>query len=127
MHIFAGVYKILGVNKGTETKYLYKTELLDGQDDLIGRIIIYYKRKYRASYLWGNRCEKDLTVAEIRPKRMNVEDFPGYNSVLISYSKLKIIISEQTSSWKSALSSVSGIYLIVDVFDHIQHFISFPK
>ena len=45
---------------------------------------------------------------------MSVGDFPGYNSVLISYKILCTIVREDLPSWKSALSNVAGVYLITD-------------
>jgi group I intron endonuclease len=45
---------------------------------------------------------------------MSVEDFPGYNKVLITFRQLCIIIREEITSWKAALKSVSGIYIITD-------------
>lgn len=45
---------------------------------------------------------------------MTVGDFPGYNSVRLNYNILKLIINEENSSWKGALSNVSGIYVITD-------------
>jgi len=112
--LFAGVYKVLGVKKGRGVPYLYNTELLPGQDDIIGRVIVRYKRKYRASYIWGRRYGKDLAVEEVRPARMAVEEFPGYNKVVVSHAMLKLIVDQAEPSWKSALASVKGVYLIVD-------------
>jgi len=45
---------------------------------------------------------------------MSVGDFPGYNSVLLSYPLLRTITREDLPSWRSALSSVSGVYVITD-------------
>ena len=112
--LFAGVYQVLGVGKGTSTPYLYKTTLLPNQEDLIGRVIVRYKRTFRNSYIWGNKYGHLLEVAEIRSQRMSVRDFPGYNNVIISYRELRLIITQQDTSWKSALSNVMGIYLIAD-------------
>ncbi len=53
---FAGVYKVLGVTEGIAQPYLYQTELLPNQDDLIGKVIVRYKRLYRASDIWGHKA-----------------------------------------------------------------------
>lgn len=45
---------------------------------------------------------------------MSVGDFPGYNSVLLSNRILKTIVRENLASWKSSLSNVAGVYVIVD-------------
>lgn len=112
--LFAGVYKVLGVKKGVTSPYLYLTELLPNQDDLIGRIVVRYKKEHRASYVWGHRYAKYLEIAEITPSRVSVGDFPGYNAVRISHRMLTLIVCHHEPSWKAALSNVKGVYLISD-------------
>ncbi len=112
--LFGGVYKILGVGKGTKTAYLYRTDLLPGQEDLIGRVIVRYKREFRASYIKGHRFGHLLEVAEIKPQRITIEPFPGHNRVVLPHVRLCTIVQQQEASWKSALSSVKGVYLIAD-------------
>lgn len=112
--LFGGVYRILGVGKGTKTPYLYRTELLLGQEELIGRVIVRYKRDFRASYIKGHRFGHLLEVAEIKPQRITIEPFPGYNRVVLSHARLCTIVQEHEALWKSALSSVKGVYLIAD-------------
>ena len=112
--LFAGIYKVLGVTRGTKTPYLYQTELVPGQDDLVGRIVVRYKCPSRASYIWGHKYGKYLDIFEMRSTRLSIGDFPGYNNVILSYRKLRIIVSQQEPSWRSALSNVKGAYLITD-------------
>ena len=112
--LFAGVYRVLGVTAGTQPAYLYQTELLPGQDDLIGRVIVQYQRPSRSSYIWGHKYEQNLAVLEIRRERVSVEPFPGYNNVVLDHSRLKVVIGLQDPSWKSVLSNVQGVYLIAD-------------
>src|SRR5258708_7105114 len=83
--LFAGVYKVLSVEQGTESPYYYQTELLPTLDDLIGRVIVHYHRPSRASYVWGDKYAQHLEVLEIRRERMSVPSFPGYNSVRIPH------------------------------------------
>jgi len=45
---------------------------------------------------------------------MSVGDFPGYHSVLLSMGLLKTVIRQDLPSWKAALRSVSGVYVIVN-------------
>ena len=112
--LFAGIYKVLGVKTGTHAPFLYQTEILPNQEDIIGRIIVRYKREGRASYIWGHKYGNKIEVIEIKPIRLSIGDFPGYNKVIIPYSQLKLIVEQQEPSWKSALSNVKGIYLISD-------------
>lgn len=113
--LFAGIYIVLGVGKGTRATYRYNTKLLPNQDDLIGRVIVHYKRGGQASYLLGHKHGKNLEVAEIKSTRISIGDFPGYNKVILSYRQLKIVVTQQEPSWKSALSNIKGIYLISDI------------
>lgn len=113
--LFAGIYKILGVKKGTRSPFHYNTRLLPNQEDLIGRAIVHYKREGRASYIWGYKYGKHLEVVEIKPTAISIGDFPGYNKVILSQRQLSILVGQQEPSWKSALSNVKGIYLISDI------------
>lgn len=112
--VFAGVYKVLGVTEGTTYPYLYQTELLPNQEDLIGRVIVRYKRSGRASYIWGHNHSEYLEVYEIRAERLSIEPFPGYNNVIIPHNKLKVVVDQNEATWKTALSNVKGVYLITD-------------
>jgi hypothetical protein len=48
---------------------------------------------------------------------MSIGDFPGFNSVLLSYRMLKTVVDESTPSWHTALANVAGVYVIVDTSD----------
>lgn len=112
--LFAGVYKILGIRRETDTHYYYQTDLLPGQEELIGRVIVRYRRQFRAAYISGSKYGHQLEVAEIRPEKVTIEPFPGYTRIVLSYDRLTQIVRQQDPSWKAALSSVKGVYLIVD-------------
>jgi len=110
--LFAGAYKVLGSKQNADGGYKYSTQLLPGQEDMIGRIIVYHKRT-RQSYIWYQPATA-LPIIEIRREKLTIEEFPGYNSVILSHSKLKIIVEQRIPSWEAALANVKGIYLITD-------------
>lgn len=126
--LFAGVYAVEGVNPLSEGEpdiyfhpqgvprscFKYSTRELDGLEHLTGHAIVRFEKKFRASYLIGKKYYDNLVVCEIRDQKMSVGDFPGYRSILLSFSLLGTIVRENLSSWKSALSNVSGVYLITD-------------
>ncbi|HLX13183.1 MAG TPA: GIY-YIG nuclease family protein [Bacteroidota bacterium] len=112
--LFAGVYKILGYKKRGGTRVTYSTELLSGQEDLIGRVIVYHERVGRASYLNGAKYGDDFIVSEIREKKLTLSDFPGYYSVILPHEVLKAVIDQHVPSWHGALSNIKGVYLILD-------------
>lgn len=55
-----------------------------------------------------------FSVSAVREKKLSVEEFPGFNSVCVSFQKLQIIIEQQIQSWYGALSNIKGVYLIAD-------------
>jgi len=115
--LFAGLYDVLGVREGQKTRsegYTYRTKQVCGLEHLDGRAIIAFPKLFRASYLKGSTYAEQLIVDAIRQTRMTIGDFPGFNEVLLSFSKLRTIVREQNPSWIAALGNVSGIYLIVD-------------
>lgn len=111
--LFGGVYRILGVG-GAKPRFRYNTELLAGQDDLVGRIVVRYKREFRSSYIWGDKYGSQLEIAEILESPLAIEEFDGYNKVRLSHSQLNVIVRRCEPTWQSALSSISGVYLIID-------------
>ena len=112
--LFAGVFRVLGCVKKSEKHVAYETELLPGQDDLIGRLIVEHTREGRASYLIGKPDGGAFIVSEVREKKLSVEEFPGFNSVCVAFSKLQLIVEQQIQSWYGALSNIKGVYLIAD-------------
>ena len=115
--LFAGIFAVLGVKerkKGNKKLFQYSTEEQKGVKHLTGRVIVQFEKNFRASYLKGEKYSDNLLVSEIREQRMSVGDFPGYNSVLLSYRLLRTIVRENLPSWRSALSNVSGVYIITD-------------
>jgi|LGOV01.1.fsa_nt_gb hypothetical protein len=111
--LFAGIYKVLGVG-WAEDHWRYETELLPGQDQLTGRIVVQHKRGGRASYLWPKPTGMEFPIAELRRERLTIEDFPGYNAIVLSHSKFRIITEQKIASWHGALANIKGVYLITD-------------
>jgi hypothetical protein len=116
--LFVGIYKVKGVKpyrrKGKE-RFMYSTQEMKGLDHLTGKAIIQFQKTFRASYLRGPKYEDQLMLVGLRDQRMTIGDFPGYNSVLLSYRMLKTIVRESNPSWKTALSNVAGVYLVTDI------------
>ncbi len=113
--LFAGVYRINGTakpNPANPEHFHYDTELLPGQDHLIGRLKVRHERT-RASYVW-HKGDVTLPIIEILRERQVMGDFPGFNRVRLSHRELRSIMGQRTPSWKAALCSISGIYLITD-------------
>lgn len=118
--LFAGVWAVLGVAPRHDEKaswFEYSTREVPGLDHLVGRVIVRFKRTFRASYLRGDRYGDALEVAELRPHRHTVAEFPGFSSVRLPFATLQQIVRHNHESWRSALRSVSGVYLVTDCSD----------
>jgi hypothetical protein len=92
--LFAGLFAVDGVRRGIWKKgecYLYKTHEIGGLENLAGRAIVQFEKKFRASYLRGSKFGDSLIIDSIRDRRMTIGDFPGYNGVCLSYRMLKTI------------------------------------
>jgi len=45
---------------------------------------------------------------------MTIAEFPGFKAVDLAKSELEVIVRQNLESWRIALSSVAGVYLISD-------------
>lgn len=111
--IFGGIYKRIEVKEAYDQNknknyYQYKTELVSIQTDLIGRLVINFKKDFRQSYILLEKHYKNLKLGLILEKPYKIESFPGYENVLIDFKLLQEIIYEEESTWKSALSNTKG-------------------
>jgi len=48
---------------------------------------------------------------------MHLEEFPGFKKVDLEWPDLEIVVRQNTTSWRTALSNVAGVYLISDPTD----------
>ena len=131
--MFGGIYKVLPVlpvpiqNNQGWTGWKYETELTDKASEYIGRAFFRFKKEFRASYPTLELDPKngepiaEMPLSHILDKRVALTDFLGFDSVNIDYKTLKYIVSDNILSWKSALSNVKGIYLIVDTYTGKQY------
>lgn len=111
--LFAGIYKS---TKSTWKKdhYEYETKLLDIAQDLIGRLVIQFEKDFRNSYVYLERHRHKFKISRIFKERLAILDFPGFENIRIDFPYLQTIIDKGEKSWKTALSSVNGVYLITD-------------
>lgn len=123
--LYGGVYEVLPkkpvpITNGDWHGWKYETKLLDIQADLIGRVLFYFKKEFRASYptlelkATNGMSPRDIYVSSILDKKVAITDFLGFDHVNIDHETLRLIVNDNILSWKSALSNVKGIYLIMD-------------
>jgi hypothetical protein len=115
--LFAGVYDVTGAPtrpQGASGRYYYSTLEVAGIEDLAGRVIVRFPWKYRQRYLHGAPNRDSLFVDHILAAPYTVPPFPGYENVRIAHQDLRLIVREVEPTWKTALSNVAGVYLILD-------------
>ena len=112
---FVGVWNVLSKNEaGKKGGYRYRTRRVRGFDDLEGRLIVDWGEGTRSWAQWlhgkGNK-----EVVELLPPNY-VMDFPGFYNFVLSYAELTKMIQNPDSNreWQRMLSSISGVYLLLD-------------
>ncbi|MDR4191482.1 GIY-YIG nuclease family protein [Bacillus cereus] len=128
--LFIGAYEVLGVNRvnglpdtidapyrgiaKTKAKYHYDLEKLTGFEDIEGRLIVNNVQYYPWYGTYKHNCE----VIQMMP--------PGYTGIAPDYLDMNLPFYKvvelcnspySNPSWYDKLSSVKGIYLILDEYD----------
>lgn len=134
--LFVGVYEVKGITevegfpkdinvsfKGkvkNGSKYKYDLHKLSGFEDFEKRLVINWQIIAQSWYQWIDTNEKE--VVQLLPKGY-VREFPGYYDINIVYRELQEIISDYNANslWHKMLSSIAGIYLIVDTESGMQY------
>jgi hypothetical protein len=94
--------------------FYYDLERLASADEWVGRLVISSPYKERNSRPTGERMENETTVVELLPERLSMGVFPGFKAVDLTMAGLRIVTQQSIESWRAALASVKGIYLITD-------------
>lgn len=113
--LFAGGFFSVGCEYIEKEKYYkYKTTEISQLSEFAGRLVVDFKRSGRQSYLNAENWATEISVSELKPEKIVIEEFSGYNKILLTKKRLEIVIAQCIESWKGALSNVSGVYLITD-------------
>lgn len=116
--LYVGTYEVRGCEwVEARNEFQYGLEPLQTCADFAGRLVIDFARTGRASYLLGDSCGTRLAVHELRPERMHLEEFPGFKKVDLGWPDLEIVVRQNSTSWRAALSNVAGVYLLSDSAD----------
>lgn len=113
--LYAGVHTSSGCEWRPDKNLFYYTlqERLSCSE-FNGRLIANFARPSRQSYLIAENWLDRVLIGEIRPQRLGIEDFPGFKRVDLPKPKLDLVVAQGVESWRTALSSVAGVYLISD-------------
>ncbi|MBY8029910.1 GIY-YIG nuclease family protein [Vibrio fluvialis] len=112
--LFVGAYHSLSSEWNVD-HYDYKTQEIEELKPYSGRLKVSFTRSGRQSYLVAENWLNAFEVCEMLAEKLAVEDFKGYQHTCLSRANLDIIVKQETNDWKTALSGVSGIYLITDL------------
>jgi hypothetical protein len=111
---FVGVWRIDKKAPQRAGGYRYSTVELDGYEDLAGRLVVEWGDGTRSWAQWLHG-PGDKTIVELLPPNY-VMDFPGFYNFVLTHDQLRTMIGNPDSNreWQRMLSSVSGIYVILD-------------
>lgn len=123
--IFGGFFRVSPVVPEIIGGAGYDLELLDEFSEYIKRLIIklgqpvgrdLYLRRY--DRIQDSKLNPE--VYELAPDT-KLGTFPGYQNVRLRHAEMQRIIANDEPSWKDALSSVKGVYVITDLSDGRQY------
>lgn len=118
--LFGGCHRVTGpcerrISQANGKEYFhYPLDEIEAGACLTGRLVANFTRPGRQSYLNAETWADQITMAEVYPRRLSIGEFPGFRSVELSFDELRLVARQGTDSWRSALSSVGGVYLISD-------------
>lgn len=114
--LFAGLFRTNGYEERTEPSphFYYNLERVLSAEEWVGRLYLSSHYKKRNSYPLGETMSNDLAISELLPERLSIGQFPGYKNINLTKGQLDVIVRQNVDSWRSALSSIKGIYLITD-------------
>lgn len=97
-----------------EVNRTFDLEVAEEMNDLRNRLVI----QWRSPRTWRVNAStaalyQVMEIADAEPVR-----FPGFDSLTLEYTQLQAVVREHRyATWRTALSSVVGIYLITDTRD----------
>ncbi len=116
--MFAGLFRSVGSRPDVDangTPHVdYTLERIDSTLALEGRLFVTGKYVSRTSYLRGETLSGDMVVHELLAEKLGDGEFPGFGQVDIDKDTLDRVVASGNNSWRAALSSVKGIYLLTD-------------
>lgn len=111
---FVGVWEVVSKQKKRTKGYRYRMKELPDYKDLEGRLVVRWGKGTKSWAQWLHR-KGNKEIAELLPPNY-VMDFPGYYNFAFSYDQLATMVNNPDSNreWQRMLSSVSGVYVLLD-------------
>lgn len=111
---FVGAWRVVSTHKKEPRGCRYRTKELPGFEDLEGRLVVRWGEGTRSWAQWLHR-QGNKEIVELIPPNY-VMEFPGYHNFTLSYDQLATVVRNPDSNreWQRMLSSVSGVYILLD-------------
>ncbi len=111
---FVGVWEILSSHKRGANGFRYSSREIKDFNDLKGRLVVQWGKGTRSWTQWLH-TKGDKEIVELLPPNY-VMDFPGYYDFTLTYDQLSEIVNDPKThrEWQRMLSSVCGVYLVLD-------------
>ena len=111
--LYVGSYARRGIQV-FDKHFEYQLDPMPNTKGLVGRAVCLLKRPGRQSYLLGETVAEACAIHELKSERLQLADFPGFKNIDITFEDLGVIVRQAIPSWRAALESVAGVYLISD-------------
>lgn len=110
--VFFGVFRVGSVSR-KNNEYYYDLQEETVFEDYKERMVIDWGKAAISWHQWYHKQEKE--IAEILPAGY-MGTFPGLTDFVLTFEELQRLVThpEANRDWKSHLSSVNGVYLILD-------------
>lgn len=118
--IFGGFFRVTPVMPAVIDGHGYDLELQDQHSAYIKRLIVKLDKPLgRQVYLRRYETVQEQLAPEVYELAPDTRlgTFPGYQNVRLRHHELRRIVANDEPSWKEALSSVKGVYVITDLSD----------
>lgn len=90
----------------------YEYDELPEYKRFVGRLVVRFKNRSQNMVRRADTLVHDMTIDAILPDGYDLDEFPGYDKVNISWERLVKAIDKD--SWATALGNQKGVYLITD-------------
>ncbi|MEO5607364.1 MAG: GIY-YIG nuclease family protein [Polaromonas sp.] len=115
--LYVGTYESFGCVQHPSEGVVYKLKPLEYSMEFAGKLTGTFERPGRQPYLNGELVAPQFHLYELSPQKRQLEDFPGFKKVNLSFSDLSLIVRQHIPSWRAALENAAGVYLISDEHD----------
>lgn len=92
----------------------YEADEVEEYKKYFGRVLVKYHNTKRSMGRIYSAVAGDMEVLQVLNEQFTGNDFPGYESVRLTYRALKNVLDRQLPGWIAALKNQKAVYLITD-------------